>query len=188
MVDIDYRCSVCGQEHVGTDGGEDAPWPALGFSRPDPYVALPRHQRRHHAAATDDLCWIADGRRVRCFVRGCLSLPIIGEPVTLEYGLWAEVSEEAFQDYQLRYEDVEDGGTYVGSPANEIPGYERTGSVPLQIQSRPFPYRPRLRPDSLFDHPLVRDVHRGIPRAEAELRIRAFLLGRDGVAPPGTAR
>lgn len=185
MVGIDYCCSACGREHPATDGGKDAPWPALSFRRPDRYVALPRHRRRHHAAATNDLCWIAEGQTVRCFLRGCLSLPIIGEAITLEYGLWAEVSEEAFLDYQLHYEDAEGGMASVGTPANGIPGYERTEVVPLQIVYRPFPDRPQLRPDSLYDHPLVRDVHRGISRTEAELRIRAFLLGKDGAALPG---
>ncbi|MDN6301688.1 MAG: DUF2199 domain-containing protein [Brachybacterium sp.] len=185
MVGIDYRCSACGREHSGTDGGKESPWPALSFQRPDRYVALPRHRRRHHAAATNDLCWIADGQGVRCFVRGCLSLPIIGEDITLEYGLWAEVSEEVFLDYQLHFEDTEGGATYVGAPANEIPGYEGTEVVPLQIECLPFPHRPRLRPDSLHGHLLARDAHSGISRAEAELRIRAFLLGRDGATPPG---
>lgn len=185
MVGIDYRCSACGREHHDTDGGEAAPWPALGFRRPDRYVALPRHRRRHHAAATNDLCWIAEGPIVRCFLRGCLSLPIIGEDITLEYGLWAEVSEEVFRDYQLHYEDAEGGMTYVGAPANRIPGYEYTEAVPLQIECQSFPHRPQLRPDSLYAHPLVRDVHRGISRAEAELRIRAFLLGKEGATQPG---
>lgn len=180
MVGIDYRCGVCGREHPGTDGGEENPWPALSFRRPDGYAALSRHGRRHHAAATDELCWIAEGSRVRFFVRGCLSVPILGEDITLEYGLWAEVSHEVFEDYQLHYEDADGGETYLGAPANEIPGYEGTEAVPLQIECRPFPHRPQLRPDSLYDHPLVRDVHRGISRVEAELRIRAFLLGRGG--------
>jgi hypothetical protein len=185
MVGIDYRCSACGREHHGTDGGEASPWPALSFRRPDRYVALSRHQRRHHAAATDDLCWIAAGPEVRCFVRGCLSVPIVGEDITLEYGLWVEVSEEVFLDYQLHFEDAEGGALYVGAAANAIPGYEQAEAVPLQIACLPFPHRPRLRPDSLYRHPLVRDVHRGISRAEAELRIRAFLLGRGGAVPPG---
>lgn len=186
MVGIDYRCSACGCEHLDTDGGDASPWPALSFRRPDRYVAIPRHRRRHHAAATNDLCWIADGPVVRCFLRGCLSLPIVGEEgVTLEYGLWAEVSEEVFGDYQLHYEDVEGGIAYMGAPANRIPGYEHTEAVPLQIVCQQFPHRPQLRPDSLYDHPLVRDAHRGISRAEAELRIRAFLLGTNGDVPPG---
>lgn len=185
MVGIDYHCGVCGREHQGTDGGEANPWPALSFRRPDRYVELPRHARRHHAEATDDLCWLADGTTVRCFLRGCLSVPILGEDITLEYGLWAEVTREVFLDYQLHFEDPGDAATYMGTPANEIPGYEGTQSVPLQIECRPFPHRPQLRPDSLYGHPLVRDAHRGISRVEAELRIRAFLLGREGPPPRG---
>lgn len=185
MVGIDYRCGSCGSEHRGTDGREGSPWPALSFRRPDAYVALSRHLRRHHAAATNDLCWIATGQGVRCFLRGCLSVPILGESITLEYGLWVEVSEEVFLDYQLHYEDPEGLGTYVGAPANAIPGYEDTAALPLQILCQPFPHRPQLRPDSLHRHPLSRDVHRGISRAEAELRVRAFLLGGDGAAMPG---
>src|SRR5699024_12548557 len=68
---------------------------------------------------------------------------------------------------------------------NAIPGYEDTAALPPQILCQPFPHRPQLRPDSLHRHPLSRDVHRGSSRAEAELRVRAFLLGRDGTTMPG---
>ena len=185
MVGIDFTCPECGREHRGTDGSAEAPWPALSFHRPDPYLALSRHRRRHHAEATADLCWFEDHGGARCFVRARLSLPVVGEPVALEYGLWAEVGEEAFLAYQLGWDDPVGGRSFVGRSGNAIPGYDGVEQVPLLVTTAPFPDRPRLRPDSLFAHPLVRDVLRGITRAEAELRIRTFGMGDPSSGLPG---
>ena len=47
--------------------------------------------------------------------------------------------------------------------------------MPVLVRSQGH-LRPVVVPDPAVEHPLVRDVHEGITREEAELRIRSFLL------------
>lgn len=175
MTGIDFDCEHCGEHHEGTDGTATSPWPVLAFRRPDPYLELGTHARRFHAQATDDLCVIHHGGRPDCFVRVILSMPIIGEAVTLEYGPWAGLSGVSYEDYVEHYDDPDHREHYSGQLATAIPGYPNPFAVPVQVITRGMS-RPLIVPDSTFGHPLVRDFYDGITRREAELRIRSTLL------------
>lgn len=175
MTGIDFDCPCCRKTFRGTDGTSEHPWPALGFRRPDPYLELTLPEL-HHADATDDLCWIARPDRTDFFVRAVMTIPIRDDPARqLDYGPWVSIGES---DFLAALEHVEDPGhraVCAGRLATALPDYDEVTAVPVLVRARGLA-RPEIVPDPDFDHPLVRDVQEGITRAEAELRIRAFLL------------
>lgn len=173
MAGIEYTCAQCGEGEPHGHGENE--WPALGFARPDAYVSLSEAEKESIAEASNDLCVIAYADQIDRFVRGTMSIPIIGEDRTLEYGPWTSVSEQSFEDYVDHYEDPDHHEHYFGWLATEIPGYEFPEPLALQVITRGLE-RPHLMPDPESDHPLARDVHHGITREEAELRIRSLLL------------
>lgn len=174
MTGIDFDCAHCGTSYEGTDGTPGHPWPALGFRRPDPFLDLDEAGRRG-AQADDDLCVIHRRERTDCFLRANLSVAVTGEDRFLEYGPWAQVDEACFSDYVHHVDDPLHARTYVGTLATAVPGYREIETVPVRIRTRGL-HRPEIIPDPTFDHLLVRDYYDGITRAEAELRIRSFLL------------
>lgn len=174
MTGIDFDCPHCGDHFHDTDGTAQSPWPALTFRRPDPYLELTDRERRA-SQADNDLCVIHRSDHTDCFVRVVMSVPIIEQDRTLEYGPWARVSAFSFEDYLRHYERPDHRATYAGHLATAIPGYRDALSVPVQVLTRGL-VRPEIVPDSTFEHPLVRDFYDGITRKEAELRIRSMLL------------
>jgi hypothetical protein len=82
------RCPTCRWRHSLEE-------PA--FRRPDVIAALPVAGRKDRAAEGDDLCVLRgfDGPH-RYFVRGLVSVRLTDVDDDFCWGLWAEISEQAF--------------------------------------------------------------------------------------------
>lgn len=176
MSGIDVDCPSCAVTHRGTDGTRDRPWPVLAFDLPDPVLELAPHQLRH-AEISEDLCWIDLPEGTEYYARVSLTMPIRDDPERrMDYLPWVALDERHVIDILDHLGDDAYRAVYPVRLATELPDYERAGPVPMLLHSRGH-LRPVIAPDPSCEHPLVRDLVDGITRGEAELRIRAFLLG-----------
>ncbi|MCB9182364.1 MAG: DUF2199 domain-containing protein [Flavobacteriales bacterium] len=163
-----YTCEACGQEH------ED--WPALTWDSPLQYNILPDEVKKARADLDSDFCVIRHDAQVDRFIRVSLVQPVHGRCDGLHYGLWVSLSEEKFLAYADKYGNREaDAARYFGWLCNEIPGYDSTLSIPMNVTTRIGNLRPVVEPHQDFDHPFVRDYYRGISLAEAERRVQELL-------------
>ena len=160
-----YKCGKCGQEH------DD--WPAITFSSPTPYNELTDEEKKL-AFLSDDICVIEYPDQTDRFIRCTLSQKVNDHCQPLDYGLWVSLSESSFQDYFDNFENQEHFTEYFGWLSNNIPGYERTLSIPTTVQTKGGNHRPEIFPHQSFDHPFVNDYYNGIAREEAEIRLETI--------------
>lgn len=148
------KCPCCGDE-VGLENL------SLGFGVPDEVFQMPSAQCRERVRANSDLCSIDD---TRFFIRGVLEVPIQQMGLNFGWGVWAEVSQIAFDDYLAHYsENGEELPAMAGVLANGLPGNEDgTLGLPLRIQLRASDKRPAfaLEPS---DNELYREQTEGMP-------------------------
>jgi hypothetical protein len=146
-------CPKCGNEH-------DLSESEVGFSLPDVVYAMDEPTRTKRAVCSVDLCAV-DGARY--FVRGVLYLPVRGRDEPFGWGVWAEISREAFNRCVERWEDPQQGSEppFEGRLANRLPEYTDTVGLVVDAQLTGLKTRPvfALR-DS--DHALAVDQRDGI--------------------------
>jgi len=164
---VKYICDCCGKEH--TD------WPALAYDSPMYYAQLSEEDKQTIATLSSDFCTINHPEQTDRFVRCTLTQKVIDDCQTLEYGLWASLSEKSYQDYTANYNNDSHETTYFGWMSNELPGYIYDGSIPATVFTRTNGARPEIVPHDNFNHPFVNDYYNGITKAEAEKRIQAML-------------
>ena len=163
-----YKCSICGQEHDE--------WPALTWDSPFQYNALSKEDQKALAALDTDFCVIKHPTQTDHFIRVSLTQKVNGRCEGLEYGLWVSLSKEKFLDYADKYgNENAEIVHYFGWLCNEIPGYDSTLSIPMNVTTRKGKLRPSVEPHHDFDHPFVRDYYNGIELAEAECRVQELL-------------
>lgn len=149
-------CAKCGEEHELLDPT---------FRRPEAFVELDTHSQDAHAKANDDLCSIElPGEAARYFVRGTLPVPVEGHAEGVWWGLWAEISEAAFQRTLELWSDPNQATEppYPGVLANVIPAYPNTLGLPLRVQLTGPTSRPEFRFASDAEHPFVHECRCGI--------------------------
>jgi len=148
-------CSQCGVAHAVLD-------PA--FRRPEAYVQLERRAQQH-AKANDDLCSIAlPGTPPRFFVRGTLAVRVANWPDGVHWGLWAEISEPAFQHVLDTWSDpsASDEPPFVGTLANMIPSYPDTLGLPLVVRLTGPTTRPAFVFGEAAQHAFVDECRGGV--------------------------
>ncbi len=155
----DLPCPHCGDIHDVSDLEPS-------FRRPDPFVAVPRDERPFRTLDGNDHCAIrdlADAER-RYFLRVLLPIPVRGRDKPCSWGIWAEVSSEAYQKALALWRDPAQGEEppFAGRLANTCPGYRETQGLPGLIQL--------VSPDTIpvfhfldeVDHPLAREQREGV--------------------------
>ncbi|HEX6536076.1 MAG TPA: DUF2199 domain-containing protein [Gemmatimonadaceae bacterium] len=160
------QCPQCGDVHDLRDM-------QVGYARPDAYFAVPRDEREARVTFTPDL---ADIDRASWFVRGVLEVPIVGEPQPFGWGIWVQVSEDAF----ARYADASRNGadatlpSFPGRVGTQLPGYPRTLGVGVEV----IPSREGYRPTFIVteeSHPLAVEQRGGIPMERVLEHLWPFL-------------
>lgn len=175
MPGIDYDCAGCGHRHEGADGTMANPWPLIEFTRPEAYLRLSPWEQLTRTRSTDELCLIANGGSIDCYLTGYLSLPVRGEAAMLVFKPWIQVSEKDYLDLVEHREQPRFRGDYPGTLASDLPGCENSLSVPVRVIA-PGQRPPLIVPEEASGHALVREEQEGIGRQEAELRLRSMLL------------
>jgi hypothetical protein len=169
---IKYICSCCGKEH------ED--WPALAYSSPQDYAQLSDDEKEEIAELNEDFCIIRYPDRIGWFIRCTLFQKVTDDCQSLQYGLWASLSEKSFHDYKDNFNNENHETKYFGWLSNGLPDYRFDKHIPTNVITKPGNDRPEIVPHNDFDHAFVHDYHNGITKAEAERRIRDMIEKTSG--------
>jgi len=164
---IKFKCSCCGKIHEE--------WPALTFISPDNYNNLSEEDKISIGNLDADFCTIKYEDQTNRFIRCVLIQKVNDHCEDLDYGLWVSLSETSYLDYKERFQRESEEKLYFGWLCNNIPGYEFSESIPMNVVSRNNGLRPELIPHEGFDHPFVKDYYNGISKEEAERRISEML-------------
>jgi len=150
-----YSCAVCGKPHEGL--------PDLGIDRPDPWWGVPEPERERRIRLTPDHC-VIDERDY--FIRGVLSLPIVGSDRSFGFGVWVSQKKENFEKYLERPED-RGIGPFFGWLSTRIAFYSPdTFLLKTMAHFRGGGLRPWIELEPT-DHPLSLDQRNGISEERA---------------------
>ena len=138
-----FRCYTCGEWHerIPLDYGYSYPhyWSHDLKSRPNCFL-------------NEDFCVI---RKLDCFVRGLMEIPIDKGAQVFRYGAWVSLSEknsgrmvELWHDAKLLNEPA-----YLGWLSNSIDLYPETLNLKCQVSSRAVSERPFITLET-SEHPL----------------------------------
>ena len=166
-----YKCPKCGQYHND--------WPAIAFSRPFYYDDLTDEEKTSIATLSDDFCVIKHPDQTDRFIRVVLKQKVTDNCEGLDYGVWVSLSEKSYNDYHSNFktENYQEG--YFGYLANNIPGYENTLSIRMNVYTAKGGRRPEIVPqDGQLNNPFVADYFNGISVADAQNRVDD-VLGRN---------
>jgi hypothetical protein len=157
-MDGTVTCSVCGRVHARAES-------ELIFKRPDAVHALSIEEREKRCQLTTDIA-ILDKQRF--FLRGLLSVPVIGRSRLYNMGVWSELSEHDFARVYELWTDPDQASEprLPASLANRLPLVENTLGIGIQIQLT----GPKTRPQFYVtetDHLLYREQTNGIDEHRA---------------------
>ena len=140
-----YTCQTCGLIH------DDLP--AVSFDAPTPYQWATPEARAEEWRLDADLCV---HNSTDHYVRGVLSIPIIGSDRRLDFGAWSTLSETNFHRYADAIEDSSKNppGDMLGWFSNQIPGYPETMGLKCLVAPQSGERRPILELEPT-DHPLA---------------------------------
>lgn len=177
LADLRWKCSGCDEWHTG---------PCLDFGYDSPYYWSKEYEEASHRASllpgwskqrpktflNEDYCAIEDRD---FFVRGVISLPIIGTGESLRWGVWGSLSRDNFStlfkmDEDKKYTELQPLFSWLST---QLPEYPDT----LNLKMHAHIQEPKLRPLfelELTDHPLAQEYHKGITPE----RVKEIMLGR----------
>lgn len=150
-----FKCTSCDQWHEGM--------PAFGADAPLYFYAVPVAQRDHRCLLESDMC-IVDQKNF--FVRGCLEIPVLGEPEPFSWGVWLSLSPDNFEKFSrcLRAPKRSHIGPFFGWLSAELPLYPSTENLKTRVHLRDNGIRPFVELEPT-DHPLASEQREGIPVA-----------------------
>lgn len=153
------RCGTCGGEH---DLSEMEP----SYTYPDAYLAVPAEERAVRAVVGSDECRLETGPGTdpRYFLRVLLPMPVRGEDEACAWGVWAEVSESAFErTRQLWDDDAQyDEPPFAATLANALTCYSSTLGLPGEVTLSGPAIIPTFVLGDTLDHPLAREQRDGV--------------------------
>jgi len=169
---VKVRCDKCGEEH---DLGGIEP----SFARPDAFFTVPADERSRRINHNDDTCLISSdgGQRLSCFLRAVLRVPIKGEHATIGWGLWVEVSDQAYSRVSTLWDDPNQSSEppFPCTVANDIPNYPSTRGLPGTMQLTGLQTRPALVLAADSEHPFAVEARTGV-YLERSLEWRAWFV------------
>ena len=161
---MNFICPKCGEEHQN--------WPAIAFDAPYHYNILSSEDKVTIAELDEDFCIIHYEDQTDRFIRTVLIQEVTDHCDTLDYGVWVSLSEKSFNDYKSNYNSDDYEAIYFGYLSNQIPGYDDTLSIKVDVELQKNGNRPRIFPHSDQEHDFVNDYYDGITKDEAEYRIQ----------------
>ena len=158
-----FVCEECGQEH--------SDWPALTFTSPTYYYFLPEEVKNQCAELSNDFCKVSDEGQTYYFIRVVYNQFVVDSEENLQYGLWTSLSEKSYEDYKANFKNENHITTYFGWLSSDLPGYDNSTHIGLEVRTKPGNERPEIVPDPKIDHPIVHDYYNGITAHEAQRRV-----------------
>ena len=147
---FEFHCRGCGQVHQGM--------PALDAAAPLSYYAVPKDEREARCQLDSDACIIDESMY---FVRGCLEVPVHGEPEPFSWGVWVSLSEQSFRQWVACYEAEKRShiGPFFGWLNASLKPYPETMNLKTRVHIRDGFIRPFIE---ATDHPLAVEQREGI--------------------------
>lgn len=90
-----FKCTSCDEIHEGM--------PGFAAHAPLAFYDVPEEERERRCDLGSDDCVIDEAF---FFVRGCIEIPVVGEPEPFSWGVWVSLSEASFVEW-LRCYDLE---------------------------------------------------------------------------------
>ena len=153
------QCGTCGGEH---DLSEMEP----SYTYPDAYLAVPEEERDHRAVIGSDECRVQTGPDTdpRYFLRVLLPIPVRGEHEACAWGVWAEVSESAFERTRELWDDPGqyDEPPFAATLANALTCYSATLGLPGEVTLGGPEIVPTFVLANQLDHPLAQEQRDGV--------------------------
>ncbi|HEX6650039.1 MAG TPA: DUF2199 domain-containing protein [Pyrinomonadaceae bacterium] len=153
------RCSICDRDHEVLDLEPI-------FHRPQAYVELSETDRQGLAMATEDLCMIADKQPpgIRFFVRGLLDVEVRDLRRSVAWGIWVELERADYQKVLDLWDDQNqmDQPPMKAQLANQIPRYENTIGMPVEVRLTGPETRPKISIPLESSHPFARECVEGV--------------------------
>ena len=153
MTDRSFICATCGQEHPGlpTD---------YGFRLPDEVHALSYVDRYLRSRSNADLCTLDEHRY---FIRGVIAIPFVGSSEEFCWGVWVELNKAHHDAYVEGFErGLSDSPRFIGRIANEIPSYNGTIGLEVEVQLQSEGTRPSFHFPDAASHALAHEQRGGI--------------------------
>ncbi len=153
QMDRVWFCKCCGKQF-------DTLQLAYALDIPDPWLAIPEHERRLRATLTTDRC-IIDGTQF--LIRARIELPVQDCAETFIWGLWASVSREHYDRIAALW-SVEIRDQEPPIPAtlgSDISVYPPTTGLACTLHLRNAGRRPSIRL-APADHPLAIEQRDGV--------------------------
>ena len=133
-------------------------------------------EARDMAELSSDFCVIKYPETTDRFIRCTLTIKVKDHFENLEYGVWASLSEQSFQDYIDNFSNPDHDATYFGWFANDLPEYRIPDEgIPTNVCTRKGGQRPEIQPHRSAENKLSFEYHQGITEAEAKRRIEAMI-------------
>ena len=175
LAGLRWKCGTCDEWHHG---------PCLDFAYDRPYYWSDANEKestrsmlgsifskKSKSFLNEDYCSIDDEH---FFVRGILSLPIIGTAESFRWGVWGSLSRENFK-LLLAHENNpagEDMPSMFSWLSSSIPEYPETLSLKMYAHHRASGLRPEFELEHT-QHPLSQEYHHGItPQRVKEIMAR----------------
>jgi hypothetical protein len=149
---MQYTCAVCGERHDGI--------PSLGATAPLYYYSVPKAERANRCHLDSDTCVIDEEF---FFVRGCLEIPIAGEPEPFTWGVWTSLSPKNFDTFLKLYDQEHRSheAPFFGWLSASLKGYLDTENLKTMVHLRDYGKRPFLELEPT-EHPLAVEQRGGI--------------------------
>lgn len=148
-----YFCASCGVQH------DDVP---MCFLAPMPISAalIPETEWPARVLSSSDQFIIDDEH---FFILGNLDIPIIGHDQAVRWTVWSSLSAASFKRAAELWETEgrESEPPYFGWLSSQIPGYERTAGLALEVRTQELGVRPLLVL-AHADHRLSKEQTEGI--------------------------
>lgn len=149
---VRFKCEGCNEWHEGI--------PSLDAAAPLYYYSVPVEERSSRCQLTADTC-IVDGEYF--FVRGCIEIPVHGEPEAFQWGVWTSLSQQNFEQFvELLGSDTRSQfGPYFGWLSANFRVYPDAENLKTHVHLRDHGVRPCVELEPT-DHPLAVEQREGI--------------------------
>lgn len=163
-----FKCSTCSETHHGM--------PSFGAHAPLSYYEVPEQERASRCDLSSDAC-VIDGKTF--FVRGCLDIPVHGQPEPFSWGVWVSLSEANFLQWVALFDKKERAqmAPYFGWLNAWLSPYPDTMNLKTMVHLRDDGSRPYIELEPT-DHPLAVEQRDGIS-VERVAEIYSLMMHQD---------
>jgi hypothetical protein len=147
-----FKCTYCDEWHKGV--------PGYAAEAPLYYYSIPAAERAARCLLDSDTC-VVDQKYF--YVRGCLEIPVRGEPDPLIWGVWVSLSKASFDQFVGCFDAAKQShiGPFFGWLSAELPLYPSTEHLKTRVQLRDNGVRPYIELEPT-EHPLAVEQRNGI--------------------------